>query len=182
LPLETSRQEIETLPPNNEDSTAIQLQAARQPPCGQSSVCGNEIAMADHVGRKKRSEIMRAVPSKHTSPELVVRRVARQAALRYRLHDPKLPGRPDLVIPKTRTVVFVNGCFWHRHGNCPKASSPKTNKAFWNDKFSRNIERDRVNYSKLRKLGWKVVVIWQCQTRSTQLIARKLGISSRNPL
>jgi len=116
----------------------------------------------DHVSISRRAEIMRAVRSKHTAPEVCVRKAAHRLGLRFRLHAKYLPGTPDLVLPKWKTVIFVNGCFWHRHVDCKKTTTPITNVPFWEEKFSRNVERDANNYRKLTELGWRVVVIWQC--------------------
>lgn len=119
--------------------------------------------MADHVDRRKRSEMMRAVKSKNTSTEMIVRSAAHRLGLRFRLHRADLPGKPDLVFPRWKTVVFVHGCFWHRHKGCKKASLPKTNVEFWTSKFARNVERDLKNIKDLKSLGWGVLTIWQCQ-------------------
>jgi DNA mismatch endonuclease, patch repair protein len=119
--------------------------------------------MIDHVSRKKRSAIMGAVHGKHTAPELLVRSAAHKLGLRFRLHAAKLPGRPDLIFPKWKTVVFVNGCFWHRHPGCKRTTVPKSNAEFWRRKFRENVRRDRANYVRLSELGWRVVILWQCQ-------------------
>jgi DNA mismatch endonuclease (patch repair protein) len=116
----------------------------------------------DKLSKLRRSANMRAVRSKHTGPEMAVRRAAHRMGLRFRLHRKDLPGRPDLVFPKWRTVVFVNGCFWHGHSGCKRSKLPSSNVDFWRDKLSRNVQRDRKNYRKLRKLGWHVELIWQC--------------------
>ena len=105
--------------------------------------------MVDHVDAAKRSAIMRAVASKDTTPERIVRSAAHRLGLRFRLHKKELPGKPDLVFPKWRTVVFVHGCFWHRHEGCSKAATPKTNIEFWETKFEKNQERDRRNIDDL---------------------------------
>lgn len=112
----------------------------------------------------QRSAIMRAVPRQNSSPEIRVRRVAHAAGYRFRLHRKDLPGTPDIVFPKYRAVLFVHGCFWHRHPECRKATSPKRNETFWNDKFARNVSRDRDVTKRLAQLGWKVGVIWECET------------------
>lgn len=106
---------------------------------------------------------MQSVSSKDTGPELIVRSAAHRLGLRFRLHRKDLPGKPDLVFPRYRIALFVHGCFWHRHKGCRKASMPKSNRAFWSLKFDRNISRDRKNVLDLRRLGWRVVVIWQCE-------------------
>lgn len=119
--------------------------------------------MIDHVSSAKRSAIMGAVHGKNTTPELLVRSAAHRLGLRFRLHSARLPGRPDLVFPKWKTVVFVNGCFWHRHPGCRRTTIPKSNAAFWRQKFRQNMRRDAANYERLAALGWKVVVLWQCE-------------------
>lgn len=124
--------------------------------------------MADHVAADKRSAIMRLIKGKNTAPELIVRKAAHRLGLRFRLHGRKLPGSPDLVLPKWRTVVFVNGCFWHRHPGCRRTTIPKSNVGFWVEKFRANVARDERNYAKLAELGWRVVVLWQCQVRSIE--------------
>lgn len=124
--------------------------------------------MADRVPPEKRSEIMRAVRGAHTRPELIVRSAAHRLGLRFRLHDKSLPGRPDLVLRRWKTVIFVNGCYWHRHASCKKATMPKSNVDFWHGKFERNIARDQSNHSDLAKMGWRVVVLWQCEIGSIE--------------
>lgn len=119
--------------------------------------------MVDKVSGERRSAIMRSVRNKNTSPEILVRRAAHRLGLRFRLHDGTLPGRPDLVLRRWRAVVFVNGCFWHRHGGCALTTNPKTNAEFWKEKFRRNIERDAENYIRLAELRWRVIVVWQCE-------------------
>ena len=94
--------------------------------------------------------------------------------LRFRLHRSDLPGRPDIVLPKRRTVIFVHGCFWHRHHACPKATTPKTRTEFWLDKFARNKERDVASYQELTALGWKVAIIWECETKRPEVLQRRL--------
>jgi DNA mismatch endonuclease (patch repair protein) len=109
---------------------------------------------------------MAAVHSKNTKPELAVRKIVHSLGYRYRLHVQTLPGKPDLVFPARRKILFVHGCYWHRHRGCRYATSPKTNVRFWQDKFSANIQRDRRNVGALKKLGWAVMTIWQCQLKN----------------
>jgi DNA mismatch endonuclease (patch repair protein) len=111
-----------------------------------------------------RSAIMRAVRRSHTTPELAVRKMLHALGLRYRLHCRDLPGSPDIVLRKHRTVVFVHGCFWHRHPNCAKASVPKTRVDFWTRKFAQNIKRDARNENRLLESGWRVLTVWECET------------------
>lgn len=124
--------------------------------------------MVDHVTRERRSAMMSGVRGKDTLPELLVRKAAHGLGLRFRLHDRRLPGRPDLVFPRWRTVVFVNGCFWHGHPGCKRAARPKSNVRFWADKIEANTRRDAVNYAQLRDMGWRVVIFWQCELRSIE--------------
>lgn len=124
--------------------------------------------MADHVDRCKRSLIMAAVPSKNTKPELAVRKIAHALGYRYRLHVASLPGKPDLVFPGRRKIILVNGCFWHRHPRCRYATSPKTRPAFWQQKFCTNVARDRRTRQQLKKLGWSILTIWQCELKNPQ--------------
>ncbi len=131
--------------------------------------------MTDTVDRKKRSEIMSRVPSKDTKPEMIVRRVAHGLGFRYRLHRKDLPGRPDIVFPKRRAVVFVHGCFWHRHPGCKYASTPATRTEYWTAKFESNVARDARNEALLRELGWRVMVIWECETRDRETVAERIS-------
>lgn len=117
---------------------------------------------------------MRAVPRKNTTPELIVRRCAHGLGLRFRLHRKDLPGTPDIVFPKYRTVIFVHGCFWHRHKNCRYTTTPTTRRDFWQAKFDANIMRDKNNAAKLERQGWRVHVIWECETKDTVDLINKL--------
>lgn len=130
--------------------------------------------MTDIVDRKRRSEMMASVRGRDTAPELAVRRIAHGMGLRFRLHRKDLPGRPDLVFPKHRLAVFVHGCFWHRHKGCRFASIPKSRIAFWTEKFAANVARDARQEAALRELGWRVLVIWQCETKDKASVKRKL--------
>jgi DNA mismatch endonuclease (patch repair protein) len=130
--------------------------------------------MTDIVSAEKRSAMMAGIRSKNTRPELIVRSVAHGLGLRYRLHRGDLPGSPDLVLPKHRTAVFVQGCFWHRHAGCKLAYTPKSNLAFWNKKFERNVARDADSEERLRHLGWRVLKIWECETRHPENVALHL--------
>jgi DNA mismatch endonuclease (patch repair protein) len=121
--------------------------------------------MVDHISPERRSWLMSRVPSKHTAPEIRVRRAAHALGLRFRLHRKDLPGRPDLVFPKFGIAMFVHGCFWHRHGDCPKATIPKSREDFWREKFTRNVARDLENENALTAQGWRVSTIWECETR-----------------
>lgn len=119
--------------------------------------------MADRLSPDKRSWLMSHVKSKDTTIELKVRKWLFSQGFRYRKNVATLPGKPDIVLKKYNTIIFIHGCFWHRHPNCPKASIPKSKTEYWVNKFEKNIERDHQNIQKLEKYGWKVIVIWQCQ-------------------
>ncbi|MEY3027033.1 MAG: hypothetical protein RLZZ238_1930 [Planctomycetota bacterium] len=108
---------------------------------------------------------MARIRGTNTKPEVLVRSALHRAGFRFRLHGRGLPGRPDIVLPKHRTVVFVHGCFWHRHG-CTLSSEPRTRRAFWRAKFDANVERDRRNARALRRLGWRVLTVWECSLRT----------------
>lgn len=126
--------------------------------------------MADIVDKETRSRMMSGIRGKNTKPELVVRSFLHRAGLRFRLHT-KMPGKPDLVFPKYRTVVFVHGCFWHRHKGCRFATTPASNAAFWQEKFDANVQRDAFVKKALRKLDWQARVIWACQLQERKLKA-----------
>ncbi|MBV8630156.1 MAG: DNA mismatch endonuclease Vsr [Silvibacterium sp.] len=130
--------------------------------------------MPDHLNRRERSLNMAAVHSKDTGPEMAVRKIAHALGYRYRLHDPKLPGRPDLVFPSKHKAIFVHGCFWHRHNRCRRASTPKTHEAFWQEKFLGNAARDKSNRRQLKKLGWSVFTVWQCELKNPGRLAERL--------
>jgi DNA mismatch endonuclease (patch repair protein) len=128
----------------------------------------------DIVDSQRRSAMMAAIGPRHTLPELRVRRVAHRMGFRFRLHAKTLPGCPDMVLARHRTVVFVHGCFWHRHEGCANAVLPKTRRAFWVSKFEKNVDRDSRAVAALRAMGWRVVVIWECETEDTKLVERRL--------
>lgn len=118
---------------------------------------------------------MSRVRSKDTSPEMRVRSQMHRSGYRYRLHVSDMPGAPDIVMPRYRTVVFVNGCFWHRHPGCRRASTPKTNTAFWERKFKNNVVRDEVAHASLQRDGWTVLVVWECETRDSKTLVDTLS-------
>jgi DNA mismatch endonuclease (patch repair protein) len=125
----------------------------------------------DIVDRATRSRMMAGIKGRDTKPERVVRSQLHRAGFRFRLHRRDLPGSPDIVLPRWNAVIFVHGCFWHRHPGCSKASTPRTRARFWNAKFAGNIERDRRNLLALRRLGWRVKVVWECSIGIRQLDA-----------
>ncbi|OAV67429.1 Very short patch repair protein [Bacteroidales bacterium Barb6XT] len=115
--------------------------------------------------KEKRSEVMSKIRSRDTKPEMTLRKALFAKGFRYRVNDKKLPGKPDIVFPKYKTVIFLHGCFWHHHEGCKYACTPKTNTKFWVDKITSNAERDKINSQKLTALGWKVLIIWECEIR-----------------
>jgi DNA mismatch endonuclease (patch repair protein) len=117
--------------------------------------------------------MMAGIRGKNTRPERLVRSFLHRQGFRFRLHTSTLPGRPDLILPKYKLAIFVHGCFWHRHQNCPKATTPSTNVGKWSEKFVANEERDRRNIAKLRESGWRVFVLWECGL--TGVIEQKLA-------
>lgn len=128
----------------------------------------------DTLTPKQRSERMSRVRAKDTKPEMVVRRLVHSMGYRYRLHVAALPGRPDLVFPGRGAVIFVHGCFWHRHKGCKLARLPKSRLDFWVPKLEANRQRDTAVLRLLRKSGWRVLVVWECQTKQPEALARRL--------
>jgi DNA mismatch endonuclease (patch repair protein) len=140
----------------------------------------------DKLTRAERSENMRRIRGKNTAPELAVRRIVLRLKYRFRTHAKHLPGKPDLIFPRQRKAIFVHGCFWHSHpsSSCKDSRIPKSRVSYWSQKLKRNTERDHQNLSALRKLGWKAIVIWGCQTekdlrilagRIKRFLKKKLG-------
>jgi DNA mismatch endonuclease (patch repair protein) len=117
--------------------------------------------MADVVSKAKRSEMMAGIKGKNTKPEIVIRKALHRQGFRYKLHDKTLPGKPDLVFPKYKAVIEVNGCFWHLH-NCHLFKWPKSKKEFWKEKLTKNKERDERNQKALEAEGWRLLVVWEC--------------------
>lgn len=112
----------------------------------------------------QRSQNMAAIKSCNTSPEIYIRKILFSEGYRYRINQKKLPGKPDIVLSKYKTVIFINGCFWHRH-NCQLTSTPKSNIKYWTKKFKLNLDRDKKNYQALINLGWKIIIVWECSLR-----------------
>lgn len=131
--------------------------------------------MSDVFSKQKRSEIMSKVKGGNTKPELLVRSLLHRMGYRFRIHRSDLPGKPDIVLPKHRKIVMVHGCFWHGHRSCRKGQNrPSSNKRFWDRKIRGNAERDKRNVAELRRLGWNVLTVWECETRNQDRLARKL--------
>jgi len=140
--------------------------------------------MTDHLTKDKRSWNMSRIRSRHTKPELIIRSLLHRSGFRFRINYDNLPGSPDIVLPKYRTVIFVHGCFWHRHPNCSKATPPKTNKEYWQKKFKRNVSRDIEIREKLKKLQWHIIVVWECEVMKDPFsvfneVTRRLEKNSR---
>ena len=121
--------------------------------------------MADILTREKRSWNMSRIKGKDTKPELLLRKLLHRRGFRFRLHDKKLPGKPDIVLPRYRTVIFVNGCFWHRHPGCRYSYTPKSRQEFWLSKFEATVKRDKEKEEKLKTDGWNVIVVWECELK-----------------
>ena len=127
--------------------------------------------MVDFLSPSERSERMSRIRSSNTAPEVALRRAMHALGFRFRLHSKGLPGKPDIVLPRYKTVIFVHGCFWHRHRGCKVATTPKTNTEFWVEKFDRNVVRDARTREQLERLGWRVIVVWECELRSANQVA-----------
>lgn len=122
--------------------------------------------MADTISSERRSWNMSRIGGRNTKPELRLRSLLHRAGFRFRLHAKDLPGRPDIVLPRYRTVIFVHGCFWHRHAGCRNATTPSTRMEFWQDKFDGNVNRDQRNRATLEAAGWKVLTVWECELKA----------------
>lgn len=129
---------------------------------------------ADILTPEERSRMMGRIKGRNTKPEMVVRSLCHAMGLRFRLHRKNLPGSPDLVFPKYKLCLFVHGCFWHHHPGCKYAYTPKTRLDFWLPKLQRNVERDREKEEALRALGWRVEVVWECETRHVDTLESRL--------
>ena len=130
----------------------------------------------DIWSKEKRSQVMSNIRSKNTKPELLVRSQLHIAGYRFRIHQKDLPGKPDIVLPKYKTVVFVHGCFWHLHSGCRDGTVPKTRADYWKNKLLRNKERDKEHMRTLQKLGWRVLRLWECEVeKETDKVLEKLN-------
>jgi DNA mismatch endonuclease, patch repair protein len=131
-------------------------------------------SVADIVSPARRSEMMGRIRGKGTRPELVVRSTAHRLGYRFRLHDRKLPGSPDLVFPGRKLALFVHGCFWHRHEGCRSCYVPKSNIQFWREKFKNNVARDKRVRTRLEGMGWRVAILWECETADSDSLRTRL--------
>jgi DNA mismatch endonuclease (patch repair protein) len=130
----------------------------------------------DRISKEHRSWNMAQISGKDTTPELTVRSLLHRLGYRFRLHRKDLPGQPDIVLPRHQTVIFVHGCYWHRHKGCRFAYTPKTRTDFWQRKFEENVARDIRTRKRLRKLGWRIIIVWECETRDLEALAERLLI------
>ena len=130
--------------------------------------------MTDRFTPAERSAVMRKVPGRNSSAELKLRRLLTRMGLRYRLHRKDLPGSPDVVFAGRKLAIFVHGCFWHRHAGCKAAGTPRTRRAFWEEKFARNVTRDAAKAEALTALGWGLLVLWECELRDQGALATRL--------
>lgn len=128
----------------------------------------------DKLTKERRSWNMSHIKSKNIKPEIIVRSFLHRNGFRFRLHVKDLPGKPDVVLPKYNAIIQVKGCFWHRHEGCIEASIPKTNSSFWQEKFEKNLARDRKNDILLRNAGWNIYNIWECETEHMEILGPKL--------
>ena len=136
--------------------------------------------MPDVYDQTQRSKVMRSVKSENTKPEVIVRQMLHALGYRFRLHRSDLPGKPDIVLPRHRKVIFVHGCFWHQHPNCKDAERPQSNTNYWNRKFDRNVQRDQEHMSALRESSWSVLVVWTCETRNKDQLLQMLEAFMRD--
>ena len=130
--------------------------------------------MTDVFSQQKRSWVMSRVKGRDTKPEILVRSFIFRMGFRFRLHRCDLPGTPDIVLPRHGKVIFVHGCFWHGHKRCPRSKRPTTNENFWNKKLDGNIKRDKRYRRELRQMGWKVLIVWECETKNPEKLLIKL--------
>jgi DNA mismatch endonuclease (patch repair protein) len=141
---------------------------------------GAQRTLADEAPPSEfRSALMAKVRGKDTKPEKLVRSIVHSLGFRFRLHQKDLPGRPDLVLKRYRWAIFVHGCFWHRHKRCSKCTTPKTRVRFWQDKFEANVTRDKRVAVALKRAGWLVTVVWECETRNPEKLAKRLSYINR---
>ena len=138
--------------------------------------------LTDIISKERRSWNMGRIRGRDTGPEMRVRSLLHGLGYRFRLHDKSLPGRPDIVLRRYHTVVFVHGCFWHRHAGCRYAYSPKSRTDFWEEKFARNVVRDQDVQSSLSTAGWRVVIIWECETQDLAVLAHRWKDLLADPL
>lgn len=130
--------------------------------------------MTNEATDEERSAQMRLIRSKNTKPELIIRKLLFALGYRYRLHAKKLPGRPDLSFSGRKKAIYVHGCFWHRHPNCRKSRTPKSRLEYWESKFASNLERDLRNQQELQKMGWRFLIVWECELKNIEALKEKM--------
>lgn len=130
----------------------------------------------DRITKAKRSDIMSRVRCQNTKPEEIVRKYLFSEGFRYRKNDKRYPGKPDIVLPKYKTIIFVNGCFWHQHYGCKAAALPEANHQYWEEKLNKNVERDKQEIQQLKDMGWRVIVVWECEISSKKKQGSRLSI------
>lgn len=130
--------------------------------------------MTDKLTPERRSDNMRKIRAKHTSPEIIVRRLIHKMGYRYRLHSATLPGRPDLVFRRLKKIVEVRGCFWHQHVGCIDSHIPKTRREYWRPKLKGNRKRDEENGRRLQELGWQILEVWECELKNLKNVSKRL--------
>ncbi|MDA8170250.1 MAG: DNA mismatch endonuclease Vsr [Nitrospiraceae bacterium] len=129
----------------------------------------------DTLSPERRSANMRKIRSRDTSPEILVRRLVHGMGFRFRLHDTRLPGKPDIVLPRLKRIIEVRGCFWHQHPGCIDSHIPKTRLKYWVPKLAKNKRRDKENEAKLNALGWRMFVVWECEIKDTKKLVKRLA-------
>lgn len=135
-------------------------------------------SVADVYSKAKRSQIMARIRGKHTSPEILLARLLKELGLKFERHRKSLPGSPDAVLPRKKIALFVNGCFWHGHHNCSRATLPQTNRTFWMKKIEKNMKRDMSQRRKLRRMGWSALTFWTCQPLTPSILLSRLKRSA----
>jgi len=138
--------------------------------------------MTDTLSKEQRSIVMSRIRSRDTKPEKIVRSLLHVMGYRFRLYRTDLPGKPDIVLPKFRTVIFVHGCFWHQHKGCDRASLPKSNKRYWTPKLKRNVGRFYEVRNEYKKMGWRVIVFWECETKNDGKLVKRLQLIQQQEL
>ncbi len=133
--------------------------------------------MPDNLTTEQRKKAMSSVRQQDTKPEKLVRSILHRLGFRFRKNVSSIAGKPDIVLPKYKTIIFVHGCFWHQHKNCRKAARPTSNIEFWNTKLDKNVKRDKQTVKELKSLGWKVVTVWTCEMKDKELLIEKLKSS-----
>ncbi len=128
----------------------------------------------DTVSASQRSLNMKSIRSKNTKPEIAVRKILHSLGLRFRIHCSDLPGKPDIVLKRFNTVIMLNGCFWHKHSGCPRSNVPKSNCSYWSDKLEKNVERDKGTQLALTELGWRVIIVWECELKDIEKLKDRL--------